>query len=78
MNIHRFMFGNISARIGEIIEACTHEENLKSLFGCILKKFEIEIVWLCQLESLDDVIQTLVEYKHKSTALHSKTLVREG
>ena len=72
---HRIIFNLAAKKLEEIKESPSCSDNLKGLFTVILKKFEIEMVWVCQLESLDSVVQTLIEYKGKTNQLHIKNYV---
>ena len=62
-------------RLEEAIEFSNSVGSLKSLLGGILKKFQIEMSWICQLESMDNIIQTLISYKTKTLGLHQRSLV---
>jgi hypothetical protein len=72
---HRVVFSLVRQRLEETIDHASGVPSLKSMLVGILKKFQVEMVWICQLESLDNLIQSLISYKAKAVHLHQKIVV---
>lgn len=72
---HRVVFSVVCQRLEETIDHAGGVQSLKNLLAGILKKFRVEMIWICQLESLDNLIQSLINYKAKAVHLHQKILV---
>lgn len=73
--VHRLICGIATKKLEEIVDSLPNADALSSLFSSILKKFQIEMVWICQLESLDSVIQCLLDCKVRTASMHIKNVV---
>ena len=70
--VHRTIFGLVCRKLQDIIDSLSPQDSIKGLFTGILRRFQIEAVWVCQLESLEGLVNALIEIKSKSITLHSK------
>ena len=73
--VHRVLYSLISKKVEEIIEVPNLMDSMKHLLQGIFKKMQIELTWMCMLETLENVTKTLTDYKAKTTQLHSKNFV---
>ncbi len=74
--VHRVLYSLISKKVEEIIEVPNLMESMKNLLQGIYKKMQIELTWMCMLETLENVTKTLSDYKTKTSQLHAKNFVR--
>lgn len=73
--VHRVLYSLISKKVEEIIEVPNLLDSMKHLLQGIFKKMQIELTWMCMLETLENVTKTLTDYKAKTSQLHSKNFV---
>ena len=73
--IHRVLYSIISKKMEEISEVPSLIETMKNLIVGTHKKMQIDMIWICQLETLENVIRSLEEYKIKTNQLHLKNFV---
>lgn len=74
--VHRVLYSLIAKKLEEVIELPNLLDSMKHLLQGISKKMQIEVTWLCLLETLENVTKTLCDYKAKTSQLHAKNFVR--
>ena len=72
--MHRVIFDQVAKRLEDITGVHQIQDSQKKLFAAILKKFQLEMLWVCQLESLGQVVTTMIAHKRKVVPLHGRTL----
>lgn len=74
--MHRVIFDQVSRRLEDIMGIPQIQDSQRRLLAAILKKFQLEMIWVCQLESLTQVVSTMIAHKRKLAPLHARTLER--